>query len=220
MTRGGLGMPDPIGHIDFYPNGGNTNPGCDKPMQHYILSTGKMKWNFQFLRITKKILCSNEKLFELFSFYSSLWSTGSLSIGFQQFFSCNHVRSQEFFLESIKSNCSFSGVSCDSYESFLAGHCTCRGTDKGFCLRFGIDALSSYERLIGTKSLASGQPIKAYLMTGREPPFCRSHFKMNIIMSGSVDSLGHGEEIGILTVEVASIHGEKTERIRFSREPM
>lgn len=36
-------MPDPIGHIDFYPNGGNTNPGCDKPMQHYILSTGRFE---------------------------------------------------------------------------------------------------------------------------------------------------------------------------------
>lgn len=43
LTRGGLGMPDPIGHVDFYPNGGHTNPGCDKPMQHYILSTGKFK---------------------------------------------------------------------------------------------------------------------------------------------------------------------------------
>lgn len=48
-------MPNAIGHVDFYPNGGHTNPGCDKPMQHYILSTG------------------------------------SVSVGFQQFFSCNHV---------------------------------------------------------------------------------------------------------------------------------
>lgn len=39
-------------------------------------------------------------------------------------------------------------------------------------------------------------------------------------MSGSVDSLGHGEEIGILTVEVRSKDGETTEKIRFSREPM
>lgn len=152
--------------------------------------------------------------------HRSFPSTGSLSVGFQQFFSCNHVRSQEFFLESIKSNCSFTGVACDSYDSFLDGHCTCRGIDEGFCLRFGLDALSSYERLVGTKHLASGQPIKAYLMTGREPPFCRSHFKMNIFMSGTIESLGHGEEVGILSVEVKSLDGDRTERIRFSREPM
>lgn len=148
------------------------------------------------------------------------YSTGSLSIGFQQFFSCNHVRSQEFFLESIKSNCSFSGVGCDSYENFLTGQCTCRGSDTGFCLRFGLEALTSYKRLVGIKQLSAGLPIKVYLMTGRQAPFCRSHFKMTIVMSGSVESMGHGEEVGILTVEVRSKNGETTEKIRFSREPM
>lgn len=48
ITQGGLGMPNPVGHVDFYPNGGNTNPGCDKPMQHYILSTGNETINITF----------------------------------------------------------------------------------------------------------------------------------------------------------------------------
>lgn len=130
------------------------------------------------------------------------------------------MRSQEFFLESVKSNCSFSGVACDSYENFLTGQCTCRGSDTGFCLRFGLEALTSYKRLAGMKQLSAGLPIKAYLMTGRQEPFCRSHFKMTIVMSGSVESMGHGEEVGILTVEVRSKNGETTEKIRFSREPM
>lgn len=181
---GGLGMPDAIGHVDFYPNGGNTNPGCDKPMQHYIRDSG------------------------------------SVSIGFQQFFSCNHVRSQEFLIESIKSNCSFTGVACDTYESFLKGHCTCKGQDNGFCIKFGLDAHISYSRYIGTKQLSSGLPIKTYLMTGHQKPFCRSHFKMTIIMSGSQESVGHGEEVGILSVEVSSMNGARTEKIRFSREAM
>lgn len=143
-----------------------------------------------------------------------------MSIGFQQFFSCNHVRSQQFFIESVKSNCSFTGVACDSYDNFINGQCTCRGTDSGFCLRFGLDALTSYRRLVGTKQLSAGLPIKAYLMTGRQEPFCRSHFKLTVVMSGSVDSLGHGEENGLLLVEVRSKNGETTEKIRFSREPM
>lgn len=177
-------MPMAIGHLDFYPNGGNTNPGCDKPMQHYILSSG------------------------------------SLSLGFQQFFSCNHVRSQEFFLESIKSNCSFTGVACDSYESFLEGRCTCKSGDRGFCLKMGLGALSSYNKLKGTREHSSGLPIKAYMMTGSQPPFCRATYKLSVIMSGSNESLGHGEEIGILLLEIQSHDGTKTERIKFSREPM
>lgn len=147
-------------------------------------------------------------------------STGSVTAGFQQFFSCNHVRSQEFLLESIKTNCTFTGVACDSYENFLTGQCTCKGRDDGFCIQMGLDAHTSYNRYIGTKQLSSGLPIKAYLMTGHQKPFCRSHFKMTIIMSGSEESLGHGEEVGILSVEVKSLKGFRTDKIRFSREPM
>lgn len=129
------------------------------------------------------------------------------------------VRSQEFFLESIKSNCTFTGVACDSYANFLNGKCTCKGRDTGFCLQMGLDAEQSYSRYIGTKQPSSGLPTKAFLITGYQKPFCRSHFKLTIIMSGSQESLGHGEEVGILSVEVKSRNGVKTEKIRYTREP-
>lgn len=80
--------------------------------------------------------------------------------------------------------------------------------------------MTSYQRLDGIDEIASGQPIKAYMLTGPQKPFCRSHFRMSIIMSSSIESVTHGEEVGILTVEVQSRHGERTDRIRFSREPM
>lgn len=35
-TSGGLGMIPRIGHVDFYPNGGYDNPGCDRQLQEYL----------------------------------------------------------------------------------------------------------------------------------------------------------------------------------------
>lgn len=159
------------------------NPGCDKQLQHYILSTG------------------------------------SISTGFQQFLGCNHVRSQEFLLESIKTNCTFTGVACDSYERFLNGQCTCKGDDTGFCIKFGLDAWASFKKMSGTRHFTGSNAIRAYFLTGAQPPFCRAHYKLTVTMSGSKESLGHGEEIGILSAEIKSSK-HTTERIRFSRDPL
>lgn len=44
----GLGMRMPIGHVDFYPNGGYNNPGCDASMQDYIQQEkGSFFWGIQ-----------------------------------------------------------------------------------------------------------------------------------------------------------------------------
>ena len=36
FIRGGLGIVQPVGHVDFYPNGGNNQPGCNKSVLHYM----------------------------------------------------------------------------------------------------------------------------------------------------------------------------------------
>ncbi|XP_035827095.1 pancreatic lipase-related protein 2 [Aplysia californica] len=38
-------------------------------------------------------------------------------------FACSHGRSHQYFLESIKSQCTFTAYKCDSYENFETGQC-------------------------------------------------------------------------------------------------
>lgn len=78
---GGLGMHQRIGHVDFYPNGGTDNPGCDVKLEHYM---------------------QNHK--------------NTVVENVQEFLGCNHIRSYQYFTESIHSKCPFMGITCESYE--------------------------------------------------------------------------------------------------------
>lgn len=48
FSSGGLGMRAAIGHVDFYPNGGYNNPGCNGSMNDYIKQEqGSLFWGVQ-----------------------------------------------------------------------------------------------------------------------------------------------------------------------------
>lgn len=78
---GGLGIYQRVGHVDFYPNGGMDNPGCDVKLQEYMRNR-----------------------------------ENSIFTNMQLFLGCNHVRSYQYFMESIKSKCPFMGITCNSYD--------------------------------------------------------------------------------------------------------
>lgn len=187
IAQGGLGMPKAIGHVDFYPNGGRNNPGCDAPVDYYI----------------------NQE-------------EGSFFWGVSQFLSCNHVRSHQYMIESIKSDGPFLAVTCESYEEFKEGKCfNCTGSDGHQCINFGFHSQQSYSHLVGTGVLSSGQPIKAYLKTNSRSPYRQNHYKVTAFISASAESAGNGGEVGILSVNILSEdERESSKEMRFSDKAM
>ncbi|PSN47913.1 Pancreatic triacylglycerol lipase [Blattella germanica] len=185
FIHGGLGILHPVGHVDFYPNGGVLQPGCDSGVISYS---------------------------EMSSFFQ----------GFRKMLSCNHIRSYEYFIESINPGpCYFMGTECNSWEEFQNGTCFNCSEESNcpFQNRLGLHA-DSYIRT----GPAYGSPlrlppprthVKLYMMTGPEGPFCRHHYRFVWKISDSCKSLLHGGEVGMIWV---TIHGDRetTREIKLS----
>ncbi|XP_066298151.1 pancreatic lipase-related protein 2-like [Branchiostoma lanceolatum] len=139
----GMGTSLPTGHVDFYPNGGEYQPGCHDNIVSSVVSTG----------------------------------FGLLTDGYdgaEAAAACSHLRSIDYFTESINSECPFTAYPCESYDKFKDGFCmSCAGNT---CSQMGYRARDHY----GTRG-------KLYLTTtdGTQPggKFCAYHYKVQVTSS-------------------------------------
>ncbi|EDV23023.1 uncharacterized protein TRIADDRAFT_57866 [Trichoplax adhaerens] len=109
----GFGTKNPSGHVDFWPNGGESQPGCLKPLQKQ-LETKKIPTKLEkrdleeTLELTRNVVC------------------------------CDHNRAQQLFTESIDKSCSLIAYPCNNYQDFLHGKCMkCNGK----CASMGYHAI-------------------------------------------------------------------------------
>ncbi|XP_011688302.1 PREDICTED: pancreatic lipase-related protein 2-like [Wasmannia auropunctata] len=167
FISGGLGIMHPVGHIDFYPNSGRNQPGCNEGVLNSITL-----------------------------------ERGSFFRGIKRFLGCNHIRSYEYFIESINSPCPFIAVPCNSWDKFQQGGCF--DCVHQYCPRFGLDAQPG------------NYHASVYLMTGSDKPFCKAHYKVTINISKTDESLSHGGEVGMFVVSVIGTNGKRTERMQLS----
>ncbi|XP_033327450.2 pancreatic triacylglycerol lipase isoform X1 [Megalopta genalis] len=166
FISGGLGITQPVAHIDFYPNGGRNQPGCNAGVLNSITL-----------------------------------ERGSFFRGIKRFLGCNHIRSYEYFIESINTACPFLAVPCSSWERFQEGGCF--DCVNQYCPRFGLDAEpGNYHAAV-------------YLMTGRDKPFCKGHYKVTINISNTLESMDHGGEVGTFVIRVFGENGN-TEKMQLS----
>ncbi|KAM6997569.1 inactive pancreatic lipase-related protein 1-like [Tautogolabrus adspersus] len=135
----GLGMTQPVGHIDFYPNGGELMPGCS---------------------------ANRGKPTDLDAFWE----------GTKKFDPCNHVRSYQYYSESIVKPKGFVGFPCSDKDSFAKGKCfPC--VDK--CPMMGHSA----DKFTLTDGFSK---TKYFLNTGKRNPFGTYSYKILVTIDGPI----------------------------------
>ncbi|XP_069170602.1 pancreatic triacylglycerol lipase [Procambarus clarkii] len=107
---GGYGLREPSGHLDFYPNDGKYQPGCQPPL------TAPLRWLLTGRNFTRA------------------WHAVEDALG------CSHIRSSLLFADSIVSQCPYTAFACQSYQQYRAGECFNCGEDGSRCAPMGIHA--------------------------------------------------------------------------------
>ncbi|XP_063705168.1 pancreatic lipase-related protein 2 [Culicoides brevitarsis] len=187
VSSGGLGLAEPIGHVDFYPNGGHTQPGCNQGVGQFIEERESFFW------------------------------------GVQKYLGCDHVRSYELFIESIKNPSTPYAITCESHTEYLLGNCFTCGVDDHYCIKFGYGSRESYQSLYATRDLVSSEALVAYMLTVGKKPYIRNQYKITVNVSNSMESKIHGGEVGKLKIVLYGKdrrnHTLKTEEMFFSEDP-
>ncbi|XP_069948987.1 pancreatic triacylglycerol lipase isoform X2 [Cherax quadricarinatus] len=107
----GYGMKQPVGHLDFYPNDGRNQPGCDS-----------------LTRVPLTALTDGLNLYE------------GLDAAQKELIACNHNRASKLFTDSILTPCLYTAFQCQSYQHYMNGECVSCGEDGSGCARLGLHA--------------------------------------------------------------------------------
>lgn len=111
-----LGFNGPLGHADFYPNGGTRQPGCYPGNRWSVVTI---------------LLCDKAIDFGIPDPESVINPRG---IPAPNIFSvCSHGRANDYFIESINSKCGFTSTQCYNWNQFQKGLCkSCLQNQMGF----------------------------------------------------------------------------------------
>ncbi|CAF1306915.1 unnamed protein product [Rotaria sordida] len=112
-VHSGFGHLEPLGHVDFYPNGGSAQPTCGSNTGAVLLQSA---W--------------------------SLISTFNVANAADTF-ACNHMSAVYYYTDSINTPSPAFAYPCSDYKSFEQGLCTSCGSSPNQCQRIGYHASPS-----------------------------------------------------------------------------
>ncbi|UJR17679.1 hypothetical protein I4U23_004577 [Adineta vaga] len=112
-VQSGFGHLEPLGHVDFYPNGGSAQPTCGSSTGDVLLQSA---WS-------------------LISTSNVANAAGSIS--------CNHMSAVYYYTDSINTPSPAFAYPCSDYKSFQQGLCASCGFESDECQRTGYHASPS-----------------------------------------------------------------------------
>ncbi|XP_035213206.1 pancreatic triacylglycerol lipase-like [Stegodyphus dumicola] len=146
----GYGLKEPIGHADFYPNGGESQPGCGTASS-YAVDTNQ----YDILSYTSGLA------------FLQRYSQRKPQITQEEHrkLYCSHTKACEYFIASVEEpNCKFESSPCYSWDAYEIGGCgSCFTTA---CVRMGLYAA------VDRCEFENEIPLKLYLKTDDSSPFC------------------------------------------------
>lgn len=121
-TSTSFGYRRTLGHADFYPNNGDTQPGC------IIFKTISSVITF--------FLCGQMIEYNIEQDINEMNDTKLFEIDIRDsipFYSCSHSRAITYFTSSILEICKFKSYECSSWRNFKKNYCTfCKTNRMGF----------------------------------------------------------------------------------------
>ncbi|XP_046638843.1 pancreatic lipase-related protein 2-like [Daphnia pulicaria] len=181
ILSGGLGMMQPIGHIDFYPNGGVRQPGCGTS----VLDSIEKERGSVLYGLSRFIGCNHLRSVEFFteSFNSACPFLAVQCPSFADFLAgACHCGSNA---------CHRMGYSAD-HQSVISSAAAASSNN------WAGNSQQQQQRAV------ESEPIQMYLLTRDDQPFCLYHYRVTIIISDTFESVQHGGDRGWLSIQ---LHG-------------